>query len=91
MLKSDDIRNRIKDIDDFLLKQYKDRKVENKRDWRTYEQQLMKRIKGAIRNLESLIDQSINIEIHRGPGRPPDLETKTESYYTFIERTIGRK
>lgn len=75
MLKSDDIRDRIKDIDDFLPKQYKDRKVEKKRDWRTYEQQLMKRIKGAIRNLEPLIDQSINIEIHRGPGRPPTAES----------------
>ena len=89
MLKSDDIRDRIKDIDDFLLKQYKDRKVEKKRDWRTYEQQLMKRIKGAIRNLEPLIDQSINIEIHRGPGRPPDLELKQRVIIILLKELLG--
>lgn len=89
MLKSDDIRDRIKDIDDFLLKQYKDRKVEKKRDWRTYEQQLMKRIKGAIRNLEPLIDQSINIEIHRGPGRPPDLELKQRVIILLLKELLG--
>ena len=89
MLKSDDIRDRIKDIDDFLLKQYKDRKVEKKRDWRTYEQQLMRRIKGAIRNLEPLIDQSINIEIHRGPGRPPDLELKQRVIILLLKELLG--
>ena len=31
MLKSDDIRDRIKDIDDFLLKQYKDEKGRRRR------------------------------------------------------------
>jgi transposase len=89
MLKSDDIRDRIKDIDDFLLKQYKKSKVENKRDWRTYEQQLMNRIKGAIRNLEPLIDQSINIEIHRGPGRPPDLELKQRVIILLLKELFG--
>ncbi len=89
MLKSDDIRDRIKDIDDFLLKQYKDRKVEKKRDWRTYEQQLMKRIKGAIRNLEPLIDQSINIEIHRGQGRPPELELKQRVIILLLKELLG--
>ncbi len=89
MLKSDDIRDRIKDIDDFLLKQYKDRKIEKKRDWRTYEQQLMKRIKGAIRNLEPLIDQSINIEIHRGPGRPPELELKQRVIILLLKELLG--
>ncbi len=89
MLKSDDIRDRIKDIDDFLLKQYKDRKVEKKRDWRTYEQQLMKRIKGAIRNLEPLIDQSVNIEIHRGPGRPPDLKLKQRVIILLLKELLG--
>ncbi|MCZ7357218.1 MAG: ISNCY family transposase [Candidatus Methanoperedens sp.] len=90
MLKSDDIRDRIKDIDDFLLKQYKERKVENKRDWRTYEQQLLNRIKGAIRNLEPLIDQSINIEIHRGPGRPPDLELKQRVIILLLKELLGQ-
>jgi hypothetical protein len=36
----------------------------------------MKRVKGAIHNLEPLIDKATNIEIHRGPGRPPELDLK---------------
>jgi hypothetical protein len=37
----------LKDIDEFLLNQYKDNKAGKKRDWRKYEQQLANRIKGA--------------------------------------------
>ncbi len=58
MMRSEDIRDRLKDIEEFLLKQYKENKVETKRDWQTYEQQLMNRIKGAIRNLEPLIKEA---------------------------------
>ncbi len=64
MMRSEEIRDRLKDIDEFLLKQYKENKVEKKRDWRTYEQQLSKRIKGAIRNLE-LVLGLINIIAYR--------------------------
>ncbi|MGB8215907.1 MAG: hypothetical protein WCE94_01275 [Candidatus Methanoperedens sp.] len=52
MMISEDIRDKLKDIEEFLLKKYKDNKAEKKRDWRTYEQQLANRIKGAIHNLE---------------------------------------
>ncbi|MDY6966006.1 MAG: hypothetical protein SVM80_08585 [Halobacteriota archaeon] len=57
MMKSQDIRDRLKDIDEFLLDQYKSSKEEKKRDWRTYERQLMNRIKRAVKNLEPLIEQ----------------------------------
>ena len=89
MMRSEDIRDRLKEMEEFLLKQYKDRKVDKKRDWRTYEQQLMKRIKAAIRNLEPLIDRSINIEIHRGPGRPPDLELKQRVIILLLKELLG--
>jgi|GEM_PF-1510605 len=74
MIRSEDIRDRIRDIDEYLLKKYKESKPIEKRDWRTYEQRLMNRVKGAIHNLEPLIDEATNIEIHRGPGRPPKLD-----------------
>ena len=40
-MKSQDIRDRLKDIEDFLLDEYKENKEEKKRDWMAYEQQLM--------------------------------------------------
>ncbi len=91
MMRSEDIRDRLKEMEEFLLKEYKDRKIENKRDWQTYEQQLMKRIKGVICNLEPLIDQSVNIEILRGPGRLPELELKQRVIILLLKTTIRRK
>lgn len=90
MIQSEDIRKRVKDIDEYLLKKYKDSKPIEKRDWRTYEQQLMNRVKGAIHNLEPLIDKAINIEIHRGPGRPPELDLKQSVTIILIKELIGK-
>src|SRR5659263_63771 len=89
MIRSEDIRKRVKDIDEYLLKKYKESKPIEKRDWRTDEQQLMKRVKGAIRNLEPLIDKATNIEIHRGPGRPPELDLKQSLTILLVKELIG--
>ncbi len=89
MLTSDDIRDRIKDIEEIVLKQYKEKKVERKRDWRTYEQQVMNRIKGAIRDLEPLINDASNIEIHRSKGRPPELELKQRVIILLMKELFG--
>jgi transposase len=90
MIRSEDIRKRVRDIDDYLLKKYKESKPIEKRDWRTYEQQLMKRVKGAIRNLEPLIDEVTNIEIHRVPGRPPELDLKQSVTILLVKELIGK-
>ncbi len=90
MIRSEDIRDKVRDIDEYLLKKYKESKKIEKRDWRTYEQQLMKRIKGAIRNLEPLINEATNIKIHRGPGRPPELDLKQRVMILLIKELIGK-
>ena len=90
MMKSQDITDRLKDIDEFLLDQYKDEKEEAKRDWRTYEQQLMNRIKGAIKNLEPLIDEAVNIKTHRGRGRPPILNTKQKVMIILLKQLFSK-
>jgi hypothetical protein len=90
MMKSEDIRDRIKDIEEFLLKRYKENKEEKKRDWRTYEQQLMNRIKEAIRNLEPLIDEAIDFEVHRVKGRKPELELKQKVIILLLKELFGK-
>ena len=55
MIRSEDIQDRVRDIDEYLLKKYKENKPIEKTDWRTYEQRLMNRVKGAICKLEPLI------------------------------------
>jgi len=41
MIRSEDIRDRVRDIDEYLLKKYKESRKNEKRDWRTYEQKLI--------------------------------------------------
>ena len=89
MMISEAIRDRLKDIEEFLLKKYKENKEQKKCDWRTYEQQLMNRAKGAIRNLESLINEATNIEIRRSIGRPPDLELKQRVIILLLKELFG--
>jgi transposase len=89
MMRSEEIRKKLKDIDEFLLNQYKENKVEKKRDWRTYEQQLANRIKGAISNLEPLINEATNIKIHKGAGRPPSLDIKKSLIILLLKELIG--
>ncbi len=90
MMRSQDIRDRLKDIEEFLLDQYKENKKEKKRDWQTYEQQLMNRIKKAIKNLEPLIDEATNFEIHREQGRKPSLELKQKVVIILLKELFGK-
>ncbi len=72
-----DIHQRLKEIEDFLLEEYKESRGEKRRDWRTYEQRLAYRIKEAIRNLEPLIEEATaTIKVHRGRGKKPELTLK---------------
>jgi len=86
-----DIRERLKDIEEFMLQEYKESKPEKKRDWRTYEQQYARRIKGAIRNLEPLVDEAISvIRIDKGPGRPHELTLKQRVILLLMKELLER-
>ncbi|CAD7766730.1 MAG: hypothetical protein DNFNHJIP_00128 [Candidatus Argoarchaeum ethanivorans] len=50
----------------------------------------MNRIKGAIKNLEPLIDEAINFEIHRGQGRKPELELKQRVIILLLKELFGK-
>jgi len=77
MLKTKDIREKVKDIGDFLLDQYKAAHPEAERDWRTYEERLNFRIKHAMRSLEPLVDEAVGkLHVIRATGRPPQLTIK---------------
>ena len=90
MMRSQEIRDRLNDIEEFLLDEYKENKEEKKRDWRTYEQQLMNRLKRAIKNLEPLVDEAINFKTHRGQGREPELELKQKVLILLLKVLFGK-
>ena len=90
IMRSKEIKDRLKYIDDFLLDHYKDNKKHEKRDWRTYEQQLMNRVKKGLKNLEPLVNEAINFEFHRGQGRKPDIELKHRVLLLLLKQFIGK-
>lgn len=91
MLTSKDIKKRLRDIEDYLLEEYKQSSEEKKRDWRTYEERLMYRIKKAIKNLEPLIEEATSsIKVHRESGRNPFLTVKQKLTLLLLKHLFRR-
>ena len=91
MLRSKQITERLRDIEEFLLDEYKSSKEGRKRDWRTYEQRLMHRVKEAIRNLEPLINEAAEtIKTQRGKGRKPILTLKQKVILILLKQLVSK-
>lgn len=84
------IREKLKDIDVFLLEQYKQNKGEKKRDWRTYEQQYALRIKEAMKQLVPLINEAVDsICVERKRGRKHGLTLKQRITLLLLQRLFS--
>lgn len=93
MLRSKHIEQRLRDIEQYLLDEYKNSKAgeKGKRDWRTYEERLLHRIKGAIRNLEPLIEEATkSITVSREKGRRPSLTPKQKLTVLLLKQLFGK-
>ena len=90
MIKTMDIRNRLKDIEEFLLESYREGREDKKRDWRTYEQKLMNRIKVAVKNLEPLVDKATSFEIHKERGARKKLSLKQRVILLLLKEMFGK-
>lgn len=88
-MRSKAIRERLKDLDDFLNEQYKEAHPEKKRDWRTYEEQYALRLKTAMRQLEPLVDEACNIYIVPAAGRKHELTLKQRVTLILLHRLFG--
>jgi transposase len=87
VITSKDIREKLKDIDEFLLDRYKQNKEEKERDWRTYEEQYALRIKEAMKQLKPLISEAADsIQISKAPGRPHELTLKQRVLLLLLQR-----
>lgn len=85
------IQETLKKIDDYLLQEYKDQKEELKRDWRTYEQRLMHRMKSAIKNLEPLIEEAIStLKIEKHQGRESSLTLKQKVILLLLKELFDK-
>ncbi|MEM4204839.1 MAG: hypothetical protein QXS54_12295 [Candidatus Methanomethylicaceae archaeon] len=74
MLTTEEIRKRAREVSDYLIKVYKLEKEERKRDWRTEEEKLKKRIEGMAETFRPLVEEAVK-ELSRpgSRGRRPLL------------------
>src|SRR3989338_3327959 len=91
MIRTEELRKRLKFVEEFLMVQYKMDHKEKKRDWRTYEQQLMYKIKEAVRNIDPLVEEAVaTIKIEKGQGRNSELMLKQKVVLLLIKEIFDR-
>ena len=88
---SDDIQNKLEDIDTTLRSKYKLEHPEKERDWRTYEQEFSTRIKMAMKDLDPLINEAVSsIRIIHGLGHLHSLSLDQRVKLLLIKQLVGK-
>ena len=92
MLTNKQLDIKIKEVNKYLLKQYKKlaKEKEEKRDYATYEREFMRRVKTVIRNLEPLLKEATQIRIYRGNGPKPKLTIRQKLRLFLIKQLIDK-
>ncbi len=79
-------------IDD-IIEDYKEKSTPNKRDWRTYEQRVAKRLRTAFRELKPLVHEAVcSIHIVNGEtrGSKPILTLEQKVLALLLKHLIGK-
>lgn len=93
MLTNKQLKKKIKEVDDYLLEQYKELAKEkpNERDCAKYEQEYMKRIKTVIKDLEPLIKKATKyLVVYRGKGKTPKLKIQQRLRLFLVKQLIDK-
>jgi len=85
------VKLRLKQLDKFLLKEYKDNFSIKHKNSKSYEKDFMKKIKLAIKNLNPLIDKAVKtIIVLDKTGRPSKLSLKQKLILILLKQLIGK-
>lgn len=92
MLTNKKLNAKIKQLDKCLLDDYKKAAKKNRKDrnFKEYEYNFMRRVKMVIRNLESLIKESANIQIYRGNGPKPKLTVAQKLRLFLVKQLVDK-
>lgn len=87
----EDIRRTVKELDEHIRQEYiENHPREEKRDWRTYEQEFSRRIRDAMRSLDPLIYEAVTtIRIEPRTGRPNSLTLEQRVKLLLIKQLVG--
>jgi len=91
MIRSKEIRNRLREIDLYLLDKYKLEHPEKERDCVKYEMLFMRRIKKVMKNLYPIIDEATkDIKVAKKRGRHKSLNPKQKLTLLLIKQLVGK-
>lgn len=90
-MRSKNIRIRLKQLDKFLLKEYKEFHPKKKRDDALYEKEIVKRIKRVMKNLSPLVDEATNkLRVYRAKGNKPSIKPNEKVKIILIKQLIDK-
>lgn len=91
MIRSKEIRDRLREIDLYLLNKYKLEHPKQKRNYAKYEAIFMKRIKKVMKNLHPIIDEATrDIKVVKKKGRHKSLNPKQKLTLILIKQLVGK-
>ncbi|MDG6928803.1 MAG: ISNCY family transposase [Nitrososphaerota archaeon] len=91
MIRDEDIRSKLRELDEHIRKEYIEAHPRKERDWRTYEQRFSLRIKEAMKSLDPLVHEAVStIRVDdSGPGRPDSLTLEQKVKLLLIKQLVG--
>ncbi len=90
-LREKHIQDKLKEMEDFLLEQYKKNHVNKKRDWAEYEKEFKTRFREAMKNLNPLIEKATRtLKFYRGKGDKPTLRIEQKLQLLLLSQLAGK-
>lgn len=91
MTSEKEVKRKLKELDKFLLDEYKEKFSFKRKNPRDYEKRFLKRIKFAIKNMNPLIEKVTNkIKINKEKGRPSKLSLKQKLILILLKQLVGK-
>jgi hypothetical protein len=90
VVKDEDIRGKLKEIDEHIRKEYIESHPKKERDWRTYEQRFARRIKEAMKAVDPMVHEAVStIRTEPKTGRPDSLTLEQKAKLLLIKQLVG--
>ena len=91
MIRSKEIRDRLREVDLYLLDKYKLEHPKKERDYAKYEMVFMRRIKKVMKELYPIIDEATkNIKVVKKKGRHKSLNPRQKLTLILIKQLVGK-
>jgi len=85
------IHDRLRELEKYLLEQYKENHPKKKRDWAEYEKEFKKRFRKAMRNLNPLIEEATRtLKFYRARGDKPSLRVDQKLRLLLLSQLAGK-